>query len=207
RDRPGVVVDEEDLGPVLAAVGGLVDAALGVGGEQMAEGGGVHDVGILRVHNDPTDDVGRAQADEAPVLAAVGGLVHAAAGEDGVAGRGVAGADVEDLRIRGRHRHGADAAGLEVAVGEVAPVVAVVGRLPDAAAGGSHVENVGLVGNAGHGGDASAGEGADAAPVQGAGGRGLRRHRGGNGQQKSAGQQGTACGEHGGGPPKRRCLF
>src|SRR6185437_4870292 len=101
RDGAGVVVHEEDLVPGLAAVGGLVDAALGVGGEQMPEGGGIDDVGVLRVHQDPADDVGVAEAHEGPRLAAIGGLVQACAGEHGVARGGIAGADVDDLRVRG----------------------------------------------------------------------------------------------------------
>ena len=163
---PVAVVDEQHLLPGLAAVGGLVDPALRVRSPQMAEGGGVDDIRVPGVHDDPADDVGRAQADEAPGLAAVGGLVHPLAGHFRVAGRVVARADVDDPRIGGRNRHRADIAGLEILVGNILPAVAVVGGFPDAAARRAHEEFIRLGGDAGHGGDPSAGIGPHAAPPQ-----------------------------------------
>src|SRR5205085_1837747 len=77
-DGAGVGVLLEDLLPGLAAVGGAVDAALGVGAERLAEDGGEGDVGVLRVDGDLTDltfllpDVG-------PVLTGVGRAVEAVA--------------------------------------------------------------------------------------------------------------------------------
>ena len=51
----GFVVDELGVRPGLAAVAGLVEAALGVRSEQMPDRRDVGDVRILRVHDDPSD--------------------------------------------------------------------------------------------------------------------------------------------------------
>src|SRR5207302_517730 len=51
----GGVIDEQHLFPGLAGVGGLEDAALGVGPPGVAQGGDVNDVGVLGVNDDPAD--------------------------------------------------------------------------------------------------------------------------------------------------------
>ena len=52
RRRAGVGVLEQDALPRLAAVGGAIDAALGVGAEGLAEDGGEGDVGVLGMDDD-----------------------------------------------------------------------------------------------------------------------------------------------------------
>src|SRR5262247_2603295 len=54
-DRAGSVVEVEDLLPGGAAVSALEDAALFIGGEQMAHSGHVHYLWISRVNHYPGD--------------------------------------------------------------------------------------------------------------------------------------------------------
>src|SRR5262249_5678598 len=70
-DHAGVLVDEEDVRPGFAAVGGFVDAALFVGSPEMAEGGDVGGVGIGGMDGDAADVVGIAESQVGPGLAAV----------------------------------------------------------------------------------------------------------------------------------------
>src|SRR5262249_48301438 len=72
-DEAGLLVDELDALPGLAAVGGLVDAALLVGRPDVAQGGDVHDLGVPGVDDDAGDVLGVGQAHVLPGLAAVGG--------------------------------------------------------------------------------------------------------------------------------------
>ncbi len=74
-----------ELRPLLAAVGGLVDAALGTAANQLTDGPpalirrGVEHVGTLRIHHQVGDaGVLADREDGLPRLAAVGGLVEAA---------------------------------------------------------------------------------------------------------------------------------
>src|SRR6185437_12626381 len=75
--------------PVLAAVGGAVDAAARVAG--VAGGRGEDDVGILGIDDDLIDLGGVGESDMGPGLAGVGGLVHAVAvgAADRVAAAGI----------------------------------------------------------------------------------------------------------------------
>ena len=166
-DRPGRVRHEEDVFPRLPAVAGAVDAALRVRAEGVAGSGEVRDVGVARVDADAADLAGVAKAEVAPGGAVVVGAVDAAAGRD-VAADGVgAGADVEDGRVGGRHRDGADRADGDAVVGDVLPRLARALRLPDAAAGGTEVEGVRLGAYAGDGGDTTAPEGAQFTEAEG----------------------------------------
>src|SRR5262249_42947549 len=126
----GVAVLVEDLLPGLAAVGGAVDAALLVGPEGVAEDRREGNVGILRV-----DDAGADLALLLPVVlpgpAGVGGLVDAVAGRDVAADVGLAGADVDHVRVRRGDGQGADGRD-RLVVEDRLPGEAAVGRLPDA---------------------------------------------------------------------------
>jgi len=95
-----------------------------------------------------------------PGLAFVFGLV------DAVAGGLFAGAGVEDFGVGGGDGEGADG-GYALLVEDRLPDVAGVGGLPDAATGCAEVVYVGVVGNAGDGGDTSAAEGTDEEPLEG----------------------------------------
>src|SRR5262249_55876440 len=133
-DGAGVGVLAEHLLPGLAAVGGAVDAALGVGAEGVAQDRGVGDVGVMRV-DDELADLPGLPPDVLPGLAAVGALVEAVAGGDVAADVGLAGADVDDVRVGRGHGQGAGGGG-GLVVEDRAPVDAAVVGLPDAAGGG-----------------------------------------------------------------------
>ena len=156
-DEAGVVVDVEDLRPRLAAVRRPVDAALGVGAEQVPQRRHPHDVGVRGVDGDAPDVARLLQPREPPRLAAVRGVIHALAPRRAVAvvrfprpdphfqwiGRGER--DVPDREVRR-------------VVEDRFPGRPVVHALPDAARSRAHVD-VGL--RAGHDleiGDAAAGD-------------------------------------------------
>ncbi len=213
-DGAGAVADVEHLLPARAAVARAEDAALLVGAEDVAEGGDVDHVGIRRVDADAADLAGLAQADVAPAVAGVGRAVDADPRRDVAARAGRAGAGVDHVGVRGRHRHGADRAGLELLVGDVGPAQAAVGGLPDAAAGRAHVEQLALAGHAGDRGDPAAAVGADVAEpepfelllVEGRRGARLRRGRGSGrpqqkGRERGGEQNGTVRHLHGRQPP------
>ena len=165
-DHAGALVQIQDLLPGVAAVARAEDTPFGVRAEGVAERGDPGGVGIARVHQDLADLAGVAQADEAPGAAAVGGAVGAHARGNVAADARRAGAEVDHVRVGGRHRHGADAAGIDLAVGEVHPALAGVGAAPQAAAGAAEVEGVRLAWHAGGGGGTAAAVGPDHAVVQ-----------------------------------------
>src|SRR5262249_21968385 len=142
-DEAGILVDELHLRPGLAAVGGLVDAALLVRRPEVAQRRDVHDVGVLRVDDDAADVARLLETDVLPGLAAVGGLVHAVAPRDAVARVVLAGADPHDVGVGRRHRDGTDAQG-RLVVEDRLPAVAAVGGLPDAAGRGAEVDRLGV---------------------------------------------------------------
>ncbi len=140
-----LVVDEEDLLPALAAVLGAEDPALGVGSPGVAERGHVDEVRVRRVHAHARNLPRVGKPHVLPGLSAVGRLVHAVAVREVASDVRLPHADVDHVRIRLGHGDRADRARLEVLVGHDLPVGAAVGRLPDPAAGGAEVEDVGLV--------------------------------------------------------------
>src|SRR5262249_42458733 len=96
----GLLVDVEDLLPVLAAVGRLENAAVLAVAVQPAERADVDDVRVLGVNGDAADLEGLRQTHVLPSLAAVGGLVDAVAVGDGVARVVLAGPDPDDVPVR-----------------------------------------------------------------------------------------------------------
>ena len=105
------------------------------------------------------------QADVLPAAPGIGRLVHAVAVRDINADGGFAHAGVDDVGIGFRHRQRPDRRRLEIAVGDVLPILSGVFGLPDAASAGAKVECAQLGGVAGDGDHPSAAEGSDAAPV------------------------------------------
>src|SRR5262249_11900666 len=99
-DEAGVLVEELDLLPGLAAVRGLVDTALLVRPPETSQGGNVDGVWVLRVNDDAADVVRFLQAHVLPGFAAVGGLVDAVAPGDAVARVRLARPHPDDLRVR-----------------------------------------------------------------------------------------------------------
>src|SRR6185295_8106845 len=93
-DGAGVLVLEEHLLPMRAAVARPEDAALGVGTVGVAESGDVDEIGVRRVDEDAADLLAVAQADVRPGLAAVRGLIDAIPLRDVGAHVRLAGADV-----------------------------------------------------------------------------------------------------------------
>src|SRR6185503_14987779 len=96
---------------------------------------------IARVYVDHRDHLRVAKPQVRPCLAAVGGLVDAVARREVGADDARARPHVDDVRVRGRDRNGADRPG-RLIVEDGGPRRAVVSRAPDAAvieAGVKHV--------------------------------------------------------------------
>src|SRR6266702_2017785 len=203
----GRIAAKQHLVPRLAAVGRLVDAALGIGAVGVALRADVHDLGILEMHPHARDLLRLGEADERPGLAAVGGLPHAVAVRDVAADRVLAGADVDDVGVRLAHADRADGAA-EVLVGHRQPSVAPVGALEHATAHRAEPVLVGPGRGARHRHAAAAAEDPDLAPVErgedgrvvkrggGLGRRGTRR-----GEQDGDGGYGDRANGHGVRPP------
>src|SRR5262249_50302473 len=102
------VASLQDQAPVAAAVGRLVDAALGAVAPELAGNAGVDRVARRGVHEDPDDVLGVLQAHVLPGLAAVGGLVDAVADRDRVAHPGLPRPDPHGLRAGGVDRDRSD---------------------------------------------------------------------------------------------------
>ena len=54
------------------------------------------------------------------------------------------GAGVNDVGVRRRHRQRADRGGIEIAVGDISPVLTAVGRLPDTTGTGPEIKGHGI---------------------------------------------------------------
>src|SRR5205814_8787540 len=108
--RAGGVVAEQDLGPRLAAVCGLVNPALGVWPERTALRGDVGDVGVCRMNTDARNLLRLGEADEGPGLTTIRRLEDAVAVGDVAADRVLACPHVDDVAIRFAHPDRADPA-------------------------------------------------------------------------------------------------
>ena len=129
------------------------------------------------------------EAEVRPGLAGVGGLVHAVAHGEVGPDDSRAGADVDDVGVRRRHRDGANRAG-GLVVEERRPGGAVVGGAPDAAVVEADVEHVGLARRTGERPRASGPRGSDRAPMHLGGDVGrLGGGAGGLGQQRRNGER------------------
>ena len=133
----GRVVAEEDLDPVLSAVGGLEYAALLIPAKGVTECAHVHDVRIGRVHAYAPDVPRFLQAHQRPGLAGIDGLPKPVTVRCVAADVGLTAAHVHDVRVRLGHADRADGA-TERTVGHRLPVRAAVDGLPHTAAGGTH---------------------------------------------------------------------
>ena len=165
-DEARLVADELDELPGLAAVGRLVEAALGVRAPRPSQGGDVHDVRIGRVHDDAADRPRLLEPHRLPGEPAVGRFENAAARRDGVAG-------VLFARPRPHLRRVAGGDG-QLAHRDAALIVedrperdAGVGRLPDPARRARDEKRFRRAGDADHAGGAAAHVGgADVAPAE-----------------------------------------
>ena len=172
-DRAGVVVLEQHLLPVGAAVGGAEHAALGVGARRVAERRDEGAVGIARIDDHAADVPGVAQADRGPRAAGVDRAVHAGAVRDVAAQAGLAAADVDHVGIRRRDGDRADRRDV-LLVEHRRPGRAAVAGLPHAAGGGAEVEGERIADHAGDRERAAAAVRADRSPGQ--AGEQLRRY-------------------------------
>ncbi|ULQ54864.1 hypothetical protein KJS93_12865 [Flavihumibacter fluvii] len=121
------------------------------------------DIGIARMDHDADDMSGVFQSEVFPAAAAVFAAPDAAESFGDIAAhRVLAFAGVEDVFIRWRYGDSAHASA-EIFIGNVFPVAAAVGGLPDAAAGGGHVEELFVFIGSGYGAGAAAAEGANEA--------------------------------------------
>lgn len=172
-DGAGMVVVAEDLLPGLAAVDGPVHAAVGVVAPLMPAGGGIGDVGIGGMDDDAGEGGGVGEAGMLPGRTAVGRLVDAEARQRGAEDIGLTGAEVDDVGIGGGDGEASNRlCGLTVEEGR--PVLAGIGRLPEAARREGGVHDVPIAGNAGHFGAAAADDvGSGIAPGERPVGRGL----------------------------------
>ena len=181
----------EHLAPRFAAIGGFENAALRVLGIRAAKRGDHYDIGVARIDPQVADVLGVFEADVLPGLAGVGGFVHAVAHVDGAAHHAdVAGADVDDVGLRWRDRHGADGGDRAHPVEDGRPDDASVDGLPNAAAGRSHVVDRGIAGDARHGGDAARAKRSDLTPAHGLvelGGERLSAEAKGSSEQRKGG--------------------
>ena len=128
-DGPRALVAEEHPLPRLASVGGPEDAALGVGSEGVAEGGDVGAVGVRRMDADAPDRVRVGEAEVPPGRPGIVRAVDAVALKDVGAQLHLAHADVDDVRIRRRHRHRADRSAADLPIGYGRPADPAVRRL------------------------------------------------------------------------------
>ena len=132
--------DEKDVLPRVASVGRPVDATFGVRGERIPDSGHVNQVGVPGVDEHGAGVSHILEPNVLPRLAGVSGLVDAFADDD-VAPQSIrAGRHIHDIGVGLGHGDGADGAGGEVPIGDVAPDMTVVGGLPHTAPGSPHVE-------------------------------------------------------------------
>ena len=135
----GAFVAEEDPLPAVPAVGAPEDAAFLARHPVLAERRDVHDVRIGRVDANLGDPVRVGEPDVLPGLAGVAAAVHAVARQDVAADARLAGADEHEVRVRLADRNRTHRRRRDLEVGDGVPVVAAVGRLPEAAAGRAEV--------------------------------------------------------------------
>ncbi len=117
---------EENAFPVLAAILAAEDSAVFTRPERIADHRHIDQVRVGRMDANPGNIPGFLQTDMAPGLAAVRGLVGTVTPGNTVAQLRLARADIDDIRIAGSQRNGADRSHIDLAVGNRKPVLAVV---------------------------------------------------------------------------------
>ena len=130
---------KSDALPAVAAVGRAEDAPLLARHPVFPERRDVDNGRIGRMDADLGDPVRVAEPDVLPGGARVAAAVDAVAGQDVAADAGFAGADEDEVGVGFGDRDGADRGRGDLEVGDGVPVLAAVGGLPEAAAGGAEV--------------------------------------------------------------------
>src|SRR5207249_3562676 len=129
-------------GPRLAAVGRLIDAAVGPRAPEVTQRRDVDHIGILRIDGDAADFARLLEPHVGPRSTPVGGFVDAVAPPLGAQAVALARARPHDVGIARRHGDVAD--GLHAqSVAHRAPRDAAVAGLPDAAARRADVDRLG----------------------------------------------------------------
>ncbi len=141
--EPRVVVEELDLVPALAPVRRFVDAAIRVRAEQMAGHRDVHRLRTFRIDHDARDRLRLLQPDVRKRLSTVRRLINAVAKRRGLPIVGLAGADVDDVRVGRVDGDVADRRGA-VMLEHRLEGGAVVLRLEHAADGITDINDVGI---------------------------------------------------------------
>ena len=175
----------------LAAIEGTEDAAFFVGAVGVAEGRDEEAVGVAGVESNVGNLLGVEQADVCPGFAAVGGFVNAVADREVGAHEAFAGADIDDVRVGGRHGNGSDGTG-GLLVKQGLPGSAGIVRLPDSSVDGADEKGVRLGRHARHGTGATRAQRTDSAPLH--VGKELRIYLGGGRGNRCHGQR-DATGE------------
>ena len=163
-NRAGLLIDEQHALPRLAAVPRAIDTALGIVAEGMAQRRDEHGVRIGRVDHHAADRLTVAQTGKLPGLAAIDRFIDTIAGDDVAADVGFAGADVDHVLVRRRHRNRTDRRRrLVELVPQGRPRIAAILGAPYAAARRTLVKGVGLLNHACDSADPATAERADQA--------------------------------------------
>ena len=197
-------VHVQDALPRLAAVGGLVDAALLAVTPRRSHGAHVHRARVRRMDDDAVDALRALQPHVPPSVAPVEAAVDAVADARRVARVPFPRARPHHVRVRLRHRDGADPQH-RLVVEDRLPSESAVPRAPHASRGRAHVDHRGVLEVDGHVGnpsahpgrpDAASGHGSEVVGGDlgrrlglGAGGGGSHGDRGGSGDGGGSGQR------------------
>ena len=144
-----MVIAIKDFFPGLAAIARAKDAALNVGAIGMSQRRHKSHVCVFRIDHQRADMLAVFQADVRPALAAVNGFVHSIAVGDIAANAGLAGAHIDHVGIRFRHRNGPHRRDAFL-VEHRYPVIAAIGALPHSAGHRAKIISAGIAGDAGH---------------------------------------------------------
>src|SRR6185437_7697455 len=139
----GFVAAGENFLPVLATVGGAIDAALRVGAVGVSGHGGKNLVRIFGIHGEFGNLLAVTQAEMRPGFAGVSGFVDAIAHGEIRAVQSFAAADIDDIGIRRRDGDRTDGTG-GLVVKDGLPSASVIVGLPHAAVADAHIEDIGL---------------------------------------------------------------
>src|SRR5271157_610248 len=178
----------EHLLPVLTAIRGAEDAALGIRPIGMPQDRHEDAIGIVRIHQNGRYLLAVAQAEVAPGLAGVGGLVHAIAHRKVGSLQAFAATHIDDVGVGRRYGYGADGAG-GLVVEDRLPGETVIVALPHPAVVDPDVKDVGLVGNARSANGAATAERPNRPPLQGGVGLGIEGLGANHGQQARCDEQ------------------
>ena len=149
-DDAGAVIHEQHLLPLPAPVDGAPEPTIRLRPVAMSLRGGIHDVRVGRMNEHAPDAARVLQSHAIPVLPRVGRTIDAIADGDVAAQEGLTGAEPDDVRIAGRHRHRADRRHAQ-RVGHRHPARATIRALEQATTRGTRVVRPVLARHTGHG--------------------------------------------------------